>query len=158
MRALAKDLKVKLPGASIRTDEDIAGAALSALKWDVEVPDQRLKVEVEDGCVTLLGEVDWHFQAEAAVNDVRKLAGVSNVINNITVKPTASPSQVRSQIESALQRRAVKDARKITVQAEGGRVTLRGEVHSWAEREDAERAAWAAPGVLNVDDQIHIQI
>jgi osmotically-inducible protein OsmY len=157
LRALAKDLTVKLRGDSERSDADIAAAALHALAWDVQVPDTKLQVEVQKGFVTLKGEVDWNYQREAAAYDVRKLTGVVGVGNQITLPATASAKEVRSKIESALQRRAVKDARRVTVEADGGTVILRGEVHCWGEREDAEQAAWAAPGVSEVQDQIRIQ-
>ncbi|MGZ3461079.1 MAG: BON domain-containing protein [Archangium sp.] len=157
LRALAKDLTVKLPGDSERSDADIAAAALHALAWNVQVPDKKLQVEVQNGFVTLKGQVDWNYQREAAAHDVRKLTGVVGVGNQISLAATASAKEVRSKIESALQRRAVKDARRITVEADGGRVILRGEVHCWGEREDAEQAAWAAPGVSEVQDQIRIQ-
>ena len=156
VRALAKDLKVNLPSLNHRSDQDIAAAALNVLKWDIEVPDQQIKVEVENGYVTLLGEVDWNYQRTAAESDTRRLTGVVGVLNNIALKPHLSPKQVSSKIEAALQRAAVQDARRIQVEATGGRVVLRGTVRSWAERNDAERAAWAAPGVTSVEDHIRI--
>jgi osmotically-inducible protein OsmY len=157
VRALVKDLRVALPSDWRRTDQDIAAAALDALKWDVQVPEGRVRVEVEEGYVTLTGDVDWNFQREAAEHDVRRLTGVVNVSNLIAIVPSVSAGEVRSKIESALQRAACKDARRITVQAQGDVVTLSGEVHSWAEREDVERAAWNAPGVQYVDDRIRVQ-
>jgi osmotically-inducible protein OsmY len=157
MHALAKELKVKLPTDWRRSDEDIAAAGLSALKWDVQVPEDRITAEVEDGFVTLKGTVDWDYQRQAAARDVRQLTGVINVTNEIKLAPKASPEQVRTKIESALQRSACSDARRIKVDADGGRVTLTGEVHSWAEREDAERAAWSTPGVVVVYDEIRVQ-
>jgi len=157
VRALAKDLTVKLPGDSERSDADIAAAALHALAWDVQVPHKNVQVEVQKGFVTLKGKVDWNYQREAAEHNVRKLTGVVGVGNLITLEATASAKEVRSKIESALQRRAVKEARRIKVEADGGKVTLRGEVHCWGERDDAERAAWAAPGVSEVYDEIRIQ-
>ena len=157
LRALAKDVTVKLPGSHKRSDSEIAAAALQALKWDVQVPDTRLKLEVENGQVTLKGELDWNYQREAADRDLRNLTGVLGVLNQVTLKPTASPEEVSAKIEAALQRTAVNDARRIKVDADGGKVTLRGDVHSWAEREDAERAAWQAPGVIAVVDQIRVQ-
>lgn len=157
VRALAKDLKVKLPGWDIRTDGEVAAAALHALLWDVEVPDERLKIEVENGEVTLMGEVDWNYQREAAESDVRRLTGVTFVRNEITIKPTVSPTKIKSKIEAALQRSAASEAKGITVKADGGKVTLEGVVHSWIEREEAERAAWAAPGVFSVQDNIAVQ-
>jgi osmotically-inducible protein OsmY len=157
LRALARDLKVKLPTDWRRTDEEIAAAALAALKWDVQVPDDRIDLEVEDGVVTLTGDVDWNYQREAAERDVQRLTGVVAVSNLIAILPAATPIEIRSKIESALQRSACRDARRITVQAHGDVVVLSGEVHSWAERADAERAAWNAPGVQFVDDRIRVQ-
>jgi osmotically-inducible protein OsmY len=157
VRALAKDLIVKLPGETERSDAEIAEAALKALAWDVQVPEKRLAVEVQNGEVTLKGQVEWYYQREAAEENVRKLTGVVGVSNQITIKPNVTAKEIRSKIESALQRRAVKDARQITVDVDGGKVTLRGEVHCWAERENAELAAWAAEGVSEVRDEIRIQ-
>ena len=156
IRALAKDLMVRLPGESRRSDADIGEAALHSLRWDVDVPDQRITVEVENGLVTLKGEVDWYFQRAAAEANVRKLTGVVGVSNLITIKPSVTAKAIRAKIESALQRRAVKDARNISVEVEGGKVTLRGEVHCWAERENAELAAWGAEGVWQVNDEIRV--
>ena len=156
IRALAKDLMVRLPGESRRSDADIGEAALHSLRWDVDVPDQRITVEVENGLVTLKGEVDWYFQRAAAEANVRKLTGVVGVSNFITIKPSLTAKAIRTKIESALQRRAVKDARNISVEVEGGKVTLRGEVHCWAERENAELAAWGAEGVWQVNDEIRV--
>ena len=156
IRALAKDLRGRLPGESRRSDADIGEAALHSLRWDVDVPDQRITVEVENGLVTLKGEVDWYFQRAAAEANVRKLTGVVGVSNLITIKPSVTAKAIRAKIESALQRRAVKDARKISVEVDGGEVTLRGDVHCWAERENAELAAWAAEGVWQVNDEIRV--
>jgi len=157
VRALAKDLTVRLPSESHRSDAEIAEAALHSLLWDADVPDKRLTVEVEKGLVTLKGEVDWYFQRAVAEDSVRRLTGVVGVSNLITIKPRITAKAVQSKIESALQRRAVKDARGISVEVEGGKVTLRGEVHCWAERENAELAAWAAEGVSQVKDEIRVQ-
>ena len=157
VRAVADDLKVRLPQAFVRSDTEVAHAAVSALKWDVEVPDARIKVLVDDGWISLDGAVDWQFQRTAAENAVRHLAGVKGVINRIMVQqPKVSAYEVNQRIEDALKRSAALDADKITIEARDGRVVLRGTVRSWAEREDAERAAWAAPGVTEVDDELAV--
>ncbi|MDE3053543.1 MAG: BON domain-containing protein [Gemmatimonadota bacterium] len=157
VRAVADDLKVRLPQAFVRSDTEVAHAAVSALKWDVEVPDTRIKVLVDDGWISLDGAVDWQFQRTAAENAVRHLAGVNGVINRITVQqPKVSAYEVNQRIEEALKRNAALDAEKISIDARDGRVVLRGTVRSWAEREDAERAAWAAPGVTEVDDELAV--
>lgn len=157
VRAVADDLSVKLPKSFMRSDTDIAHAAVSALKWDVEVPDARIQVLVDDGWVSLDGAVDWQFQRTAAEKAVRYLTGVKGVINRITVQqPKVSAYEVNQRIEEALKRSAATEADRITVEAKNGKVTLRGTVRSWAEREDAERAAWAAPGVSEVDDEIAV--
>lgn len=157
MRALARELEVKLPSDWRRSDEDIAAAAIEALRWDVQVPDDQIQVVVEAGFVLLKGAVDWNYQREAAAHDVRQLTGVLGVDNQIAIASKISPDQVRAKIEAALQRSACKDARRIAVEAKGGSVILRGEVHSWTERENAERAAWSAPGVYFVEDDIRVQ-
>jgi osmotically-inducible protein OsmY len=156
VKALAEELEVKLPGSGKQTDADIAEAAESALKWNVLVPQDRIKVTVEKGFLTLEGQVDWEYQSSAAKKAVLNLTGVTGVANEITVKPNVAATDVKAKIEAALKRNALLDAQQIQVQADGGKVTLRGSVSSWAERDEAEAAAWAAPGVNEVNDLIMV--
>jgi osmotically-inducible protein OsmY len=155
VRALADSLKVKLPFSLQRSDTDIAHAAVHALDWDIEVPDKAVTPNVAEGWVTLHGTVEWQYQRTAAERAVRYLTGVKGVTNQIAIQPTTvTPTQVSQRIKDALKRSAEYDAEHLSVQAAAGKVTLSGTVRSWAEREDAERAAWAAPGVREVVDQI----
>jgi osmotically-inducible protein OsmY len=156
VKALALDLEVKLPGSGNQTDADIAEAAENALDWDVSVPQDRIKVTVDKGFLTLEGEVDWQFQRSAAERAVVNLTGVTGVANEITIKPQVAPTDIKAKIEAALNRSAILDAGDIMVQTDGGKVTLSGSVSSWAERDEAESAAWAAPGVTEVKDQIMV--
>lgn len=156
VKALANDVEVRLAKAAERTDSDIAQAVVSALQWNSEVPAKRVTVTVSGNWVTLRGDVDWDYQREAASRSVKYLIGVQGVSNMVTVKPHASVADVKVKIEDALKRSAEVDARRINVKVLDGAVTLSGNVHSWAERDEARRAAWAAPGVREVQDQMAI--
>jgi osmotically-inducible protein OsmY len=154
VKAVVNELEVRLLGGSARTDEDIAQSAVNALKHNVAVPDDKIKVTVSNGWVKLEGEVDWEFQRKAAERSVRDLPGALGVSNLITVKPHVAPTEVKSKIESAFKRAAEIDARHVDVQVTDGTVKLFGTVHSWKEKDAAEHAAWAAPGVHRVENQI----
>ena len=158
VRAVANDIVVKLPSARERTDTQIAHAALTALDWDEEVPSDGVKVRVENGWVWLEGTVEWQYQRTACERAVRYLTGVRGVTNLIAVKPKkVSTFEVSQKIRDALRRNAESEAELITVETKEGRVTLKGTVHSWVQRVDAEQAAWAAPGVTSVEDLIAVR-
>jgi osmotically-inducible protein OsmY len=158
VKAVAVEIQVRVPSSLKRPDESIARAAANALEWDASVPDDRVKVQVQNGLVTLSGEVDWWYQKNAAEEAVCRLMGVISVSNGITIKPESKllDAEVKEKIESAFQRNAVLDARRITVETRGGKVILRGSVHSWLEKEQVQWAAWAAPGVSAVESHITI--
>jgi len=158
VRAIAEDLKVVIPTIYHRTDIDLAHAAANALKWDVQVPEERMTARVEAGWVWLEGEVTWQFQSKAAEQAVRNLVGVKGVTNLLKIKSVASGPDVKQRIENALKRQAELDAKHIEVDTRDGHVILKGKVRSWAEREDAERAAWAAPGVTQVQDELGVGV
>jgi osmotically-inducible protein OsmY len=156
VRAVTDELVVKLAGDSQHTDADIARAAVNVLDWNTSVPPNRVKVLVQNGWITLEGGVEYHFQKMAAENAVRHLKGVKGVSNVIAINPSVSAGDVIHAIKKALHRAAQVDAEKISVEASAGKVILRGNVRTWTEREEAERAAWAAPGVTNVQNEIQI--
>jgi osmotically-inducible protein OsmY len=156
VKAIAQEIEVRLASEPKQADDEIAARAVRMLEWDVSVPNDRIWVTVENGRVTLTGEVDWHYQKNAAELDVQKLGGVLGVTNRITIKPQVHPTAVRDKIEQAFRRTAELDAAGITITADGGKVTLGGKVHTWYERQMAERAVWSAPGVTQVEDHIAV--
>ena len=155
VKAVVNNLEVKLLPDYRRTDEQIAVAARRTLEYAWDVP-ETVKMSVENGWITLHGEVDWNFQKEAAERKVRDITGVMGVINQIQVKPKTRPEDVKRRIEEALIRTAETDAKNIQVEVQDGRVVLKGRVRSWYEKEEAKREAWLAPGVHEVVDQLTV--
>jgi osmotically-inducible protein OsmY len=156
VRAVANDIQVSIPGSHHRTDADIAATALTALEWDPQIDEKKIKVTVRDGWVTLDGTCDWKYQSDAAESHLRTLAGVRGVTNKIAIVSSGRAADVKQRIEDAFRRSANIEARRLLIDSTDGRVVLRGHVRSWTERNQAQAAAWSAPGVLEVDNQLAV--
>lgn len=157
VKAIAEEIRVRLPEDKKTADDEIAGRAIDILQWRVGLPADRIAIKVERGAVTLTGELDWHFQKAEAAAAIQHLGGVTAVVNDIRVRAAIHLPEVKNKIEKALRRSAELDASRITIRTEGAKVVLGGKVHAWFERDIAERAAWAVPGVTEVRDEILIE-
>lgn len=156
VKALVEEIEIRLPSHAKRTDDEIAIAALSRFSWDTMIPADAVKIKVDNGIVTLTGQVDWHYQRESAVAMIRSLAGVASVSNQISLKVRPNTSTITDNILHALHRSWFFDADQIKVSTDGGEVHLTGTVDSWADRQTAASTAWAAPGTTSVVNDIHV--
>ncbi len=154
--AIAEEIEVRFPARKKTADDEIAKRAVAIIAWNTTIPDETIHVKVQHGWITLSGEVEWYFQRTGAENAVRQLSGVFGVTNLISVRPQLDVGDIKQRIENALKRSAELEANSIRVAVAGDKVTLEGKVNAWREREVAERAAWAAPGVSAVDDRLTI--
>ena len=157
VRAIAEDIQLRVSPSFIKTDAELAESVLNALKWHSAVDEEKLKIKVENGVVTLDGEVEWEFQRTSARNAVSNLLGVRNVISNIVLKPKLTAIDIKAKISSAFHRTATIDAQNIEVEILGNKAILRGRVRSYAEKDDAESAAWSAPGIAYVDNKLELE-
>jgi osmotically-inducible protein OsmY len=154
VKAVVEDIKVKYNAGDSKTDEEVAKAAVNAIQWNASVPSDTVKIKVEDGWVYLSGEVAWEYQKNAAKNAITKLYGVKGVVNNISLKQTLTPFEVENRIAKAFERSAKLESKKIKVEVDGHTVRLNGTVHSVAEKEEARKAAFFAPGVTKVENNL----
>jgi osmotically-inducible protein OsmY len=157
VKAVAEEIEVKLFASSIKNDTEIAKSIADSLRWHSAVQEDKIKVKVEGGWVTFEGEVDWEFQRLAAENAIKNLTGVKGISNLLTVKPSVIAKDAKRKITSAFQRSATIDADKISIEVLGSKVTLKGKVRSWAEKNDAENAVWATQGVIKVDNKLEVE-
>ena len=157
VKAIAEDLQIGVSPAYWKTDAEIAEAVITALKWHSAVPDDKIRIKVESGVVTLEGELEWEYQRKNAQNAVQNLSSVRSVINLITIKSKLSPFELEQKISAAFRRNATVDASKVSVSTTGSKVILTGKVRSLTESEDAENVVWAAPGVYQVENKLTIE-
>jgi osmotically-inducible protein OsmY len=154
VRAIAEEIEIRVPNEKRTSDDAIAKRAVDILRWDTAVPKDAIEITVQHGWVTLSGKVDWEFQRSAAEVDIHRLSGVVGVHNQIKIEPQLRVLDIQTRIEDALKRNAEIEAKDIEITLQGSTVTLAGRVHDWAEHEAIRRAAWSAPGVQSVDDQL----
>lgn len=157
VKAVAEDIQVGISPVFRKTDAEIAEALVNALKWHSAVQEEKIKIKVEDGVVRLEGEVEWEYQRTNVKSAIENLTGVRSVINLITVKPKISPAEIQNEIAAAFHRSATIDSGKVFAEVSGSKVILRGTVRSFAEKEDAQSAAWNAPGVTSVESKLEIE-
>lgn len=157
VKAVAEDIQVGISPSYRKTDTEIAGAVISALRWHAALPEDRIKIKVEDGVVRLEGEVEWDFQRTSAKNAIQYLTGVRSVINLITVRPKLTVEDLEKKIRAAFHRNASIDSEKVTVSISGSKAILTGKVRSFAEKQEAEDAVWAAPGVFSVESRLAVE-
>jgi osmotically-inducible protein OsmY len=157
VKAVAEDIQVGISPDYRKTDTEIAEAVFNALKWHTAIPEEKIKIKVENGDVKLEGEVEWEYERHTAKTAIENLPGVRTIFNLITVKPRITPNDIKQKINAAFHRSATVDSAKITADVIGSKVILRGKVRSFTEKEDAEYAAWAAPGVLGVESKLEIE-
>ncbi len=158
VKAVAEDIQVGFSPSYLKSDAEIAEAIINALKWHTAVQEDKIKIKVEDGIVKLEGEVEWEYQRTNVKTVVENLIGVRSVINLINVKPKITTVDIKQKISSAFHRSATIESGRIMVEVNGNEVTLVGKVRSFVEKEDAERAAWAAPGVIRVVSKLEIEV
>lgn len=158
VKAVVEDIEVGTLHSFEKSDNEIAAAVIKALEWNSAVQHERIKIKVENGVVKLDGEAEWDFQRTQAKKAIEKLAGVKKVLNLIVLKPHAEPVGIQEKIEAAFKRSATVDSKKVGIDVVGSKVILHGKVRSFAEKQDAENAVWAAPGVLSIDNQLEIEV
>ncbi len=158
VKAVAEDIQVGPSPGLTKTDAEIAAAVLNALKWNAAVKEEKIKIKVEDGIIKLEGEVEWDYQRSQAEKSIESLNGVRMVLNLITLKPRASAKGIEEKISAAFRRHAIIDSKAINVSVIGSKVVLSGKVRSFAERDEASRAAWAAPGVTAVENNLRLEV
>ena|ERR1700733_2041713 len=156
VRALAEEIEVRRGNNNTFSDTELAEAAVKALEWCTAVPDERLTLSVENGWIKLEGDIEWQFQKDRAQSEIEDIVGVNGITNLISIKPELDPTDIEYKIQRAFQRSATIDSSSVVIDVNGSLVTLKGTVRSWAERKDAENAAWSAPGVAKVNDEIMV--